>query len=521
MHKVFAFGLGIMLALGAVPGWCADQPLEKNKLPVAKGDVQGALTPDALRALAASFARDAAGKRLAESALRNDLKSIALNQDIVTADNPYFSHEIKTAKITDQRGSGRCWLFAGFNVLRPAVVKKLNWDEFEFSQAHLFFWDKLEKANVFLERIIERRGLDPRDVHYQYLLKNAIDDGGWWEEFVYLIRKYGVAPKSAMPETLGTTSSGPMNQQLVDMLHQGALRIHTLARENADAARLREEKDRCLRDVYRILVCHLGEPPAEFTFRYKAKEPDAKVMADVIKLYQSLMEEAGNKDFTETEAFKELVKDKVSPAQVYTPQTFAESFVIPDLADYVNLGNVPTRPLNAVYVVETSRAMVEGEDIRFLNVPIGDLKLAALQSVMADDPVWFAADVKRQVDSQTGIMHTDVYRYHDIYGVEFTMGKGERLMYGNTEPNHAMVFMGVDYVNDKVVKWLVENSWGEKPGRTGRYNMYDGWFDEYVYMCIVKKKYLPPRLRDLLGAEPVVVKETDPLGRFFRRGGGL
>jgi bleomycin hydrolase len=477
--------------------------------------MEGSITEDMIKKMFESFKPDAETKRLVDSAIKNKLKNIALNHDVLKDNNPYFSHEIKTAKITNQQGSGRCWMFAGLNVLRPAVVSKIHWDEFEFSETYMFFWDKLEKANMFLERVIDRRNLDERDERYQRLLKQTVEDGGWWEYFSYLVKKYGVVPKSAMPDTEATSSSGEMNRQLIDRVHECAAEIHKLASEGRDVPALREVKEACLGDVYRILVFHLGEPPKEFSFRYKSKKEEEEKMADVVKLYDSLTKEAGKEDFTQTDAFKELAKEKVSLVKKYTPRAFAEEFVIPDLDEYINLGNIPARPVDVNYVIDNSRAMVEGPNIQFLNVAITDLKLATLQSVLSDDPVWFAADVARQVDAETGIMHPQLYRFNDIYGIDKALAKGNRLLYGDVEPNHAMVFMGVDYVDDRVVKWLVENSWGEKPGRTGLFHMYDGWFDEYVFMCIVKKKYLPKRLTDMLDKKPVVLKEQDPLGSLF------
>jgi bleomycin hydrolase len=311
-------------------------------------------------------------------------------------------------------------------------------------------------------------------------------------------------------------SSGQLNRQITDTLHACAARIHKMAAGGEDVPALRAEKEKCLGDVYRILVFHLGKPPDQFTFRYKSKKEEEEKMAEALNLYHALTKEAGKEDFAETEAFKELAKEKVSLVKTYTPRSFAEEFVLPDLGEYVNLGNIPGRALDANYVMENSRAMVEGQDVRFLNVSIEDLKLATLQSVLADDPVWFAADVGRQVDSETGIMHPDLYRYADVYGIDVGLSKGDRLLYGDIDPNHAMVFMGVDYVDGKVVKWLVENSWGEKPGRTGLFHMYDGWFDDYVLMTIVKKKYLPRRLIEELDKKPVLIKEEDPLaGRLF------
>lgn len=493
----------------------AEENNKKNVIPEDRASMEGSITQEMLEKMSESLKMDPITKRLADSVINNDLREIALNHEVLRDNNPYFSHEIKTAKITDQQRTGRCWMFAGLNVLRPAVVKKINWNEFEFSETYLFFWDKMEKANIFLERIIERRDLDERDLDYQRMLKRASPDGGWWEYFSYLIKKYGVVPMSAMLDTEGTKSSRHMNKQIVDRLHECAADIHEMAKEGKKVTSLRKEKEKCLTDIYRVLSFHLGEPPKEFTFRYKSKKEEEEKMADVIKLYDKMSQEAGMADFTETEAFKELSKEKVSLVKTYTPRSFADEFVIPELDEYVNLGNIPARALYENYLMETSKMMVEGEEIRFLNVSVEDLKLATLQSVLSDDPVWFGCDVGRQVDAKSGIMHPDLYQFGDVYGMDVDLDKGRRILYGDIDPNHAMTFIGVDYVDDKVVKWLVENSWGTDAGRSGLFHMYDGWFDEYVLMCIVKKKYLPQRLIDLLVKKPILVKEEDPLGSIF------
>ncbi len=505
----------LLIAFIILPLSFTEENNNKNIIPDDRVGMEGSINDEMIEKMSESLKMEPLTKRLADSVINNNLRNIALNHNVLRDNNPYFSHEIKTAKITDQQRTGRCWMFAGLNVLRPAVVKKINWDEFEFSETYLFFWDKMEKANIFLERIIERRDLDERDEKYQRMLRRAIPDGGWWEYFSYLVKKYGVVPKNAMPDTEGTKNSRNMNKQLVDRLHECAADIHKLAKVGEKITTLRKEKEECLSDIYRILSFHLGEPPKEFTFRYKSKKEEEEKMADVIKLYDKMSKEAGMLDFTETEAFKELSKEKVSLVKTYTPRSFAEEFVIPDLDEYVNLGNIPARDLYENFIMETSQMMMEGEEIRFLNVSVEDLKLATLQSVLSDDPVWFGADVGRQVDANTGIMHPDLYQFGDIYGIDVDLDKGQRILYGDIDPNHAMTFIGVDYVNDKVIKWLVENSWGTDVGRNGLFHMYDGWFGEYVLMCIIKKKYLPQRLIDLLDKKPIVIKEEDPLGEIF------
>jgi bleomycin hydrolase len=422
--------------------------------------------------------------RIIDAVGKNGIGNVAINQSIINQHDPYFSHKIKTSSITDQKHTGRCWLFAGFNVLRPYALKKLSVNEFEFSKSYLFFWDKFEKSNTFLEEVIKRKDLDVRDENFQRILERAMYDGGQWNYFAYLIEKYGAVPKSVMPETEATKDSRAMNRLIKQKLVYDALELRQMNEEGASIDQMQEKKEEFLSEIYRMLCVHLGVPPTDFQFRYRPN----------------------------TEGDKEPA---LTQFVTYTPQEFAEEFLIEPMEEYVVLANIPSRPYYKMYKVENEHNIVGTEDMWFLNLPISELKTATLGSILADEPVWFGTDVLQQVDRTSGIMHPDIFLYSDVYGVNMKMPKGKRILYGYAEPNHAMVFMGVDVVDGKPVKWLVENSWGKDVGKVGYLHMYDSYFDEYVIECVVRREFLPEKLMPILKTEPIIIKESDPLGKSW------
>jgi bleomycin hydrolase len=450
-----------------------------------------------------------------DAVLENPLKDIAVNKSVMKDHNPYFSHEIKTGSITDQKSTGRCWLFAGLNILRPAVIDKIGDDSFEFSQNYLFFWDKIEKANTFLEKVIARRKLDVRSEDFQRILEDPIQDGGWWEYYVYLVQKYGVVPTSAMPETKSTESSGMMDRILTFRLREMAADLREMAEKGASEAKLRKQKEDFLLEIYRIQTFHLGTPPKEFTFRYKSSIDEEKKTDKLVKVLNAVAE--GKKtDFTETEALKELAEEKVSLYQTYTPKSFADEYVMTDLSDYVVLGNDPSREMYRRWVIENDRNVFEKQWAGFINVSIEDMKQAVLQSLLNDEPVWFGADIGKQRDTKSGVLNAELYKYDDIYGITTKFTKAERMLYQSEATNHAMVFAGVDLVDDKPLKWKVENSWGTDAGMSGFFAMYDNWFDEYVIQAVVNKKYLPERILKILEEKPLVIEEWEFIAKLWR-----
>ncbi|MCK4548055.1 MAG: hypothetical protein KAW17_11515 [Candidatus Eisenbacteria sp.] len=446
------------------------------------------LTPKMIEKVRDSFEPTAAEKRLIDAVIGNPIKEVALNQDVMRSHNTLFSHEIETGKITDQKSTGRCWLYAALNVLRPPVIEKIDMGDFEFSQNHLYFWDKMEKANTFLENVMDRAGLDLRDDRFQRILRNPVEDGGYWQTFTNLCRKYGVVPQNAMPETNSTEKSRMMNRLINQRLRLAAYEMREMKEDGASDSKLREEKEDILADVYRMLVYHLGVPPVEFEFRYKPKGAQ------------------GEKDDREAEG---SVETEIITRR-YTPRSFAEEFILDDLDDFVMVANWPSRDYGVLYEVALTKNVVEGEYLNFLNVKLEDMKDAVLKSVLGGDPVDISADVSHQGARDTGILNSDLYRYEEIYGVDLSGTKKVKGILGIVNSTHGMTIMGVDVVEDEVVKWKVENSWGTDNGDDGWYYMYDNWFDDYVVRAVVKKEYLPGRLLALYDQEPTFIPEDEP-----------
>lgn len=436
---------------------------------------QGGLDPEVIEEVRQSFKMDIPTRALMNALTNNDIKNLALNREKYIAHDNLFNHKIKTKGITNQESSGRCWLFAALNVMRPEVVEKYNLKKFEFSQSYLFFWDKFEKANTFLELIIETRDRDPLDRELTIILKNPFPDGGLWIYAVELIEKYGAVPKSAMPETKQTSKTGMMDRLVNRKLRKDAAILRDMSQNNAAVDELRERKVEMLKEVYRMLVLNFGEPPKEFKWRYESED------------------------------------SVVSDMKAYTPQSFFKEVVDVDLRDYVRIYNHTLHPYEKLYQMRYSRNIYDRPDNMFINMDTQHMREFALKQLLDNEPVYFACDVGKEQNSEYGIMASDIYDYETFYGMDFSMSKTDKFRYRESYSTHAMVFVGVDTLNGKPTKWLVENSWGDQKGNKGYWTMYDEWFDEYVYKVIIHKKYLPKQMLDILKTEPIVLPPWDPM----------
>ncbi|MBL0174362.1 MAG: C1 family peptidase [Ignavibacteria bacterium] len=446
----------------------------------AASRAQGALTPELLQELRGTVTKDAATKTIMNAVSANSAKALVLDRETVLDANQHFSHKIKTEGITDQKSSGRCWLFAGLNILRPVAGSSLNKKGFEFSQNYLAFYDKIEKANLFLESIIQTRArpLDDRDV--DWLIKNSLPDGGQWNMVLSLVDKYGVVPSDVMPETESSGNTGLMNGMISTVLHRHAIALRGMGAQGMSEAEIRAAKSSMLKEVYRMLVIHLGMPPESFTWRYEDKD------------------------------------GKVTEPATYTPKEFYRKFVNVRLEDYVCLYSVPTHAFNTLYQIRYDRNLVDAPNMTFANVPIETMKKLTLASVLGDEPVWFGCDVGKESDSKLGLMKRGLYDYESLYGVSMKLSKKDRVLYQESVPSHAMVFVGVDVINGKPEKWLVENSWGTKAGNNGLFTMYDSWFDEYMYAVIINRKHLSKDILDMFTQTPEVLPPWDPMFAFER-----
>ena len=441
---------------------------------------EGGIDPQMADYCRESYNLDSHTRAMYNSITNNDINDLALNRDLIREHNDLFNHKIKTKGITNQKSTGRCWLFAGLNLMRPKVIKKYKLKEFEFSQPYLQFWDKMEKANCFLEEMIQFRDKDPLDREMEILLRNPIPDGGWWEYVVALIEKYGAIPIEIMPETKSSEKTGSMNKILSRKLRADAAKLRDMSGAGVTIEDLRHEKEKMLADVYRILAMNMGEPPKEFEWRYEDED------------------------------------STVSKARIFTPISFYKEYVGVDLKQYLSVFNDPTKEFGQKYKIGLSRNMFDGEDVDYANAEISVLKELALKSVLDDEPVWFACDVGKDQNSEHGIMAMDIYDYESIYDIDIGISKSDMVLYRESAPNHAMVFIGVDIKDEKPVKWMVENSWGKDKGDSGYWALYDSWFDSHVFNVILNKKYIPDDILAIYKKEPIILPPWDPMYSIIR-----
>ena len=446
----------------------------------------GSLSPEFLKDLRDGYSLDAGDLARHNAVTNTPINQLALNRQVVAGADGHFSHRIKTKGVTNQKSSGRCWMFAGFNVMRPKVLREQGLDKFEFSTSYLQFWDKIEKSNVYLEDIIELRDTDRLDREWLLVNDWMVGDGGWWNYVTELVDKYGVVPADVMPETYSSENTRTMNLVLERLLRAQAVKILKASEAGANVADLRSLKEQGLKEVYRFLVINLGEPPTRFKWRHKIKgdQDDSK-------------EEGG-------------VEQPLSEFKTFTPQSFYKEYVGVDLSDFVCLYNDPSQKLGAHYRFKRSSNMAGKKDMHFANIGIDEMKEIGVKSVLANEPMWFAVNMGFDQSTEHGLMAVDLYDYETLFGLDLSLSKAERSRFGAGASNHAMVLMGVDLKDGEPQKWLVENSWGESKGKKGQWTLQDDWFTEHVYVIIVNQKHLSEETAAIFKQEPSVLPAWYP-----------
>lgn len=391
---------------------------------------------------------------------------------------PVFSVDVTTGKVSNQKQSGRCWMFAALNTFRHKMLNAFNLKDFELSQNHTFFWDKYEKANYFYENVLAtaQEPLSSRKV--AFLLQTPQQDGGQWDMIVSIFQKYGVVPKAVMPESSNSSNSRDLNNYLNKKLRKDAGTLRQLVADGQSEAAIQEAKEGMLQEIYNFLATSLGTPPETFDFEYRDEEKNYHIDREL------------------------------------TPQTFYDKYVGVDLDDYVSIINAPTadKPYNKSYTVEMLGNVVGGKEVKYLNVDMETFKKLAIAQLEQGESVWFGCDVGQSSTRDSGIMALDAYDMNDLFDIDFTMTKAQRLDYGESLMTHAMVLTGVDIVDGKSTKWKVENSWGEKVGTNGFFVMSDEWMDEYTYQIVVRKEFLTAEQLAAFEAEPQVLAPWDPMG---------
>ena len=410
---------------------------------------------------------------------KNGILSVSADYRSEVAMDRVFSIDIDTGKVADQKRSGRCWMFAALNTMRHSMREKLHMkDDFELSQNYTFFWDKLEKSNYFLENVLQTAELPTSDRKVAWLMQTPQQDGGQWDMLVALIQKYGVVPQTVMPETFNSSNSTEINKQLNLKLRKDAVELRELVAADKSDADIQKTKEKMLTEIYRMLAFTFGEPPANFDFEYRDTDNNYHRIENI------------------------------------TPQEFFKKYVGWNLDDYVSIINAPTadKPFNHMYTVEMLGNVLGGRQVRHLNLDMQTFRKVAIEQLKHGESVWFGSDVGQESDRKKGIMDTNLYHQDELFDVDFSMSKAERLDYGESMMTHAMVLTGVDLVDDQPTKWKVENSWGDKVGEKGFFVMSDDWMEEFCYQIVVNKKYLPKDLQEILKEEPTVLAPWDPMG---------
>lgn len=392
---------------------------------------------------------------------------------------PVFSLDLTKDKVSDQKASGRCWMFAALNTFRHKMIAGFQLEDFELSQAHTFFWDKYEKSNWFLEQMLATADQELTSRKVKFLLDTPQQDGGQWDMVVSLFEKYGVVPKSVYPESISSGNSRELNQILNKLLRQDAQILRELVAEGANSAELQAKKEELLQEVFNFLAMNLGLPPRQFDFSYRDKD-------------NNFHSESG-----------------------LTPQVFFKKYVDLKLDDYVSIINAPTadKPYGKSYTVEMLGNVVGSKPVRYLNVEMDRLKELAIAQMQAGETVWFGSDVGQSSNRKAGIMADGMYDFTSSMDIQLTQDKAGRLDYSESLMTHAMVLTGVDLdENEKAKKWKVENSWGEKVGNKGYFVASDSWMDEYTYQIVVRKEFLTEAELAAYEAEPIVLAPWDPMG---------
>ncbi len=437
-----------------------------------------AISQTQLNAYRSAFENDS-GRQLAALALsKSELNNVAFSNPHANAVRQKYSVSIETLEVTNQKASGRCWLFAATNVLRERIAKTHNMKNFELSQSYLAFYDKFERANYFLESILATADLPTDDRTVMFILNTGVHDGGQWDMFANIVRKYGIVPKDIFDETYQSSNTRQMNYVLNRNLKICAAKLRRMVRDGASAEEIQNEKDAMLSKIYGFLASCYGNPPTQFNFEYVDKDNQYHVIENL------------------------------------TPLTFAEQCLVPQLLDNtVSIIHAPTadKPYDKTYTIRFLGNVAGGRNVVHLNLPLNDFKAAIIDQLKDGKVVWFGSDVGHYGDRELGLWDDKSFNFDLLSGMPMSISKEDALNYGLSAMNHAMVLTGVHLEDGKPVRWRIENSWGDEKGEKGYYMCSDSWFDQYVFQAAVERCYLKEKA-SLSALEPEVLAPWDPMG---------
>lgn len=435
------------------------------------------ITDKELQEIQSGFKQDSPTKAIQNILTTNaNITANALNHDLQGKVDHYFKYRVNVKGITDQKSSGRCWMFTSMNVLRPAIMEKYNISEFDFSHNYLYFWDIFEKANLFLENVIATSKDSFEDRTVEYIFKSPVSDGGVWNLYYNLGGKYGVVPQEVMPETAHSNNTRQMINLVNEKLRVGGFSLRESAATNKKIQDLRDEKTIILKDVYRILALCLGEPPKQFIWRYKDRNGSIRELSN----------------YTPQQFYKEITPSDYSPD------------------NYIMIMNDPTREYYRLYEIQNYKNTIEGINWIYLNLPNEDIKKAAMSSIRNNEAMYASCDVGKQMNRESGILDPDMYDYESLLGVNLSMDKKARILTRQSGSSHAMTLIGCDTdISDQPVKWEFENSWGAGSGNKGYLTFTDKWFSEYMFRLVIHKKYLDTKAQSCLGQKPISLPMWD------------
>ena len=440
------------------------------------GSPDGGISAEMLEQISKGYEGNASDKALRNALAVTPIGTLATNAENAAMIDTHFSDRVKTKGITDQQSSGRCWLFTGLNVLRAKMIDKYDLPGMEFSQNYLFFYDQLEKANLFLQGVIDTKDLPFEDRKVDWLFSNPLSDGGQFTGVSNLITKYGLVPSEAMPETYQANNTSQMANLIKLKLREDGLDLREAAANGASAKKLQAMKVEQLSEVYRMLALCLGEPVKEFEW---------------IRCDKS---------------------NNIVSRKTYTPKSFYDEFIGEDLENnYIMIMNDPCREYGKVYEIDYDRHVYDGHNWVYVNLPVERIKEMAIASIKDNTAMYFSCDVGKFANSKKGVLDINNFDYESLMGVTFGMDKKERVQTHASGSSHAMTLIAVDIVDGKPVKWMVENSWGPAAGYQGNYIMTDEWFNEYMFRLVVEKKYVPEDVLKMLDQKPVQLPAWDPM----------
>lgn len=443
-------------------------------LPIS-AKVNGGISQETLKNLREQYQPTAAERALHNAIAGQDINKLALNKDAKNGRDTNFSHRVPSKGITNQRSSGRCWLFTGLNMLRAQAMREHNLPMLEFSQVYNFFYDQLEKSNLFLQSVIDSADKPMDDRSVNWLFSHALGDGGTFTGVMDIVTKYGVVPREAMTENFTSESTSRLRQLLTLKLREDALELRKMKADGANEKALEARKTEMLSEVYNVLARTLGNPPTEFT--WTRCTPSGKPIE----------------------------------TKKYTPQSFYKELLGNDLQNgYVMFMNDPTREYYKVYEINLDRHAYDGHNWAYLNLPMDEIKELAIASIKDSTAMYFSCDVSKFLDRETGTLDLNNFNYGDLLGVNFGMDKKQRIETGSSASSHAMTLVGVDLAEDGTPKkWLIENSWGNGANQ-GHLIATDEWMDEYLFRLVTEKKYVPAKYLDMIKKEkPIMLPEWD------------